>query len=636
MTIRIRLHDFYSLHSFRSITITSILVFTLLFHPSKAQVDDWRNIRNGLIIPDETYSDQPYIVKTDDGAWLCVLTTGAGKEGQSGQFVATTRSLDKGRTWSKLVPLEPPDGPEASYAVTLKVPSGRVYAFYNHNTDNIREIKTDDGGSIRRVDSQGHFVFKYSDDHGKSWSARRYTVPVRAFEIDRNNIYGGEIRFFWNVGKAFILNGSGYVPLHKVGGFGEGFFTSNEGVLLKSANILIETDPEKIIWETLPEGDIGLRTPPGGGPIAAEQSFSVLSDGSLYCVYRTIDGYPVYTYSRDGGYTWDVPKYLLYANGRHVKHPRAANFAWRCENGKYLYWFHNHGGRFIRDHPQRRSMAYNDRNPAWLAGGIERDGPTGRVIEWTQPEILLYDDDPLIRMSYPDLVEEDGNYYISETQKDVARVHKVDRQLLDLLWGQLESMEKTTDGLVAEWEFKGLAFPVHRQGTSFGPFYVRDPNRDDHGGMNMPSGFTLDLAFELENTNPGQVLLDTRNESGQGIWLVTAEKQDIRFSMSDGRSVSSWDCDPEMISSGQPHYLSVIVDGGPKMIMFVVDGLLNDGGDSRQFGWGRFNSNLQEVNGSPDWAIGDQMAGRIDRIRIYNRPLQISESIANYKFYLSE
>jgi hypothetical protein len=30
------------------------------------------------------------------------------------------------------------------------------------------------------------------------------------------------------------------------------------------------------VWETLPDGEVGLRTPPGGGPIAEEQSTVVL------------------------------------------------------------------------------------------------------------------------------------------------------------------------------------------------------------------------------------------------------------------------------------------------------------------------------------------------------------------------
>ena len=39
-------------------------------------VPDPRHLNNGWVIPSEGYADQPYIVKTDDGAWLCVMTTG--------------------------------------------------------------------------------------------------------------------------------------------------------------------------------------------------------------------------------------------------------------------------------------------------------------------------------------------------------------------------------------------------------------------------------------------------------------------------------------------------------------------------------------------------------------------------------
>ena len=55
---------------------------------------DWRNIRRGSEIPTETYSDQPSVVKTSDGAWLCVMTTGAGREGEPGQHVVSLRRLD--------------------------------------------------------------------------------------------------------------------------------------------------------------------------------------------------------------------------------------------------------------------------------------------------------------------------------------------------------------------------------------------------------------------------------------------------------------------------------------------------------------------------------------------------------------
>ncbi|MFW6328014.1 MAG: exo-alpha-sialidase [Bacteroidota bacterium] len=611
-----------------------INIFIILGCSLDAQDSDWRNIENGYIIPDESYSDQPYIVKTDDGAWLCVMTTGSGHEGQLGQHIISLRSFDQGKTWIDKRDVEPADGVEASYAVLLKAPSGRIFVFYNHNTDNLREIIGDDppykNGIVRRVDSQGYFVFKYSDDHGKSWSKERYTIPIREFEIDRNNVYNGEIRFFWNVGKAFEYHDKAYVPLTKVGGFGDGFFTSNEGALLKSDNLFTEEDPSKATWETLPDGDIGLRTPPGGGPIAGEQSFSILSDGSFYCVYRTIDGYPVYTYSRDGGHTWDTPQYLRYANGRLVKHPRAANFAWKCENGKFLYWFHNHGGKFIMEHPSRRSMAYNDRNPVWIAGGIEKDSKQGKIIEWTQPEILLYDDDPIIRMSYPDLVEDKGNYYVTETQKDIARVHKIDKNLLEGLWAQFSNDEKASEGIAHEWKYNGNGFPQTIKAPSFSNFYQRDPTKADLGGKHIRNGFTIDIQFNLENLEANQILIDARDSSGKGWEVSTTSNKTIQLSLNDGRTQSVWDCDENLLKPNSDHYVSIIVDGGPKIISFVVDGLLNDGGDTRQFGWGRFNPYLQSVNGSKELVIGKEIKGIIDNVNIYNRAITVSEAIGNY------
>jgi hypothetical protein len=614
----------------------------LLFiaQPILAQTEDWRNIRNGRVIPDESYSDQPYIVKTDDGAWLCIMTTGSGHEGQLGQHIISLRSLDQGKTWIDKRDVEPGDGVEASYAVLLKAPSGRIFAFYNHNTDNLRALRGDDppykNGIVRRVDSQGYFVFKYSDDHGKTWSKERYTIPVREFAIDRKNVYQGKIQFFWNVGRAFGYKGAAFVPLTKVGGFGEGFFTSNEGVLLKSNNLFDVQDPAKANWETLPDGDIGLRTPPGGGPVAGEQSFSVMSDGSFYCVYRSVDGHPVYTYSRDGGHTWDIPQYLRYPNGRLVKHPRAANFAWKCENGKYLYWFHNHGGKFILNHPNRRSMAYNDRNPVWISGGIEKDGPHGKIIAWSQPEILLYDDDPIVRMSYPDLVEDHGNYYLTETQKDIARVHQIDEALFEGLWNQFENQQAVQDGIVLKWTFHGGAFPQTAKAPSFPDFYQRDRTRMDGGGKHLRNGFTIDLYFNLESLMEDQILLDARDSTGRGWFLRTTSDETIQISLNDGRTQSVWDCDKNLLRANQNHYVSIVIDGGPKIIAFVVDGILNDGGDTRQFGWGRFNPYLQTVSGGEGIKIGTNIKGALRKVIIYNRAIKISEALGNYKSALNE
>jgi hypothetical protein len=71
----------------------------------------------------------------------------------------------------------------------------------------------------------------------------------------------------------------------------------------------------------------------------------------------------------------------------------------------------------------------------------------------------------------------------------------------------------------------------------------------------------------------------------------------------------------------------ITVDGGPKIITFVVDGVLCDGGDQRQFGWGRFSPTLRTPHGSPTLRI----ARSVQALRLYNRPLRTSEAVGNFR-----
>jgi hypothetical protein len=596
--------------------------------PTPAAIPDARHISNGWLIPDEHYADQPYIVKTDDGAWLCAITTGQGNEGAGGQHVVSMRSTDKGRTWEKPVDIEPADGPEASYVVLLKTPYGRVYALYNHNTDRVPEVRREDKGVYKRVDSLGHYVFKYTDDHGRTWSKKRYEIPLRAFDCDLQNVYKGELKFFWNVGKPLILGGDAICVIHKVGAMGAGFFAQSEGAFLKSQNILSERDPSKITFETLPEGTVGLRTPPGGGRVAEEQSVVSLSDGSIYCVYRTIDGWPTVAYSRDGARTWTTPAYKTYTpDGRRVKHPRAANFVWKCDNGKFLYWFHNHGGRFVGEltaNGKDGRSPYDDRNPAWLMAGREIATPQGRMIEWSQPEILLYDDDPYIRMSYPDLVEENGAFFITETQKTIGRTHLVSADLVSGLFAQWEARAVATNGRILNLTGK---IPSQAAMPKLPAFNRRDTKSEDQRGMDLRAGFSFDLWLMLDTLTPGQALLDNRDAEGKGLVVATDVSGALRITLNDGRTECAWSSDQGLLSAGKAHHAVITVDGGPKIITFVVDGRLCDGGDQRQFGWGRFSPNLRTPNGGATLTL----APAVRSLRLYNRALRTSEAVGNFK-----
>lgn len=579
---------------------------------SEKAVSAWRDARNikwGSEIPREFYCDQPYIVVTERGEWVCVMTTGQGVEGERGQHVVATISGDQGQTWSELIDIEPADGPEASWVMPLLVPGGRIYAFYTYNTDNRQDVISDSGQLISRVDTLGDLMFKYSDDDGRTWSAERYKVPIRSMAIDRNNPYGGEPQFFWGVGKPIIHQGAVYMGLAKVGSFGEGFMASSEGFFMKSINILTERDASRLEWETLPDGDYGIRAP--HGRVADEHNPAGLSDGSLYCTFRTVEGHNGHAYSRDGGHTWTTSQYAEYRpGGRRIKHPRAANFVRKFSNGKFILWFHNHG----RDNRATPSLAYHDRNPVWMCGGVEKDG----FIHWSQPEIVLYDDDPAVRISYPDFIEDGGKYFISETQKTIARIHELDGALLEAMWGQhdIGAAVRTQRGLLFEAEAAALAGA---------PTALPKLPSLQNGGS-----FTIELWLLAGSRSAAGPLLDTRGADGKGIAVELTARGTLRLTMNDGRSESSWESDDGLLPPNRWHHAAIIVDGGPHIITMVIDGELCDGGTTRQFGWGRFSPELRDVSGGELGVIGGAGTITVGALRLYDRYLLTSEAVGHY------
>ena len=607
---------------------------------------DTRHLLHGRTIPatEGGYVDQPYVVVNADGSWTCVMTTGAGHEGQAGQHIVATISDDQGVSWSEPVCIEPPDGPEASWAQPLRVPeTGRIYVFYTYNKQNQRQVQAEDGRMLNRVDSMGTYAYRYSDDGGRSWSAQRYEIPMRPFECDRQNVYGGEVLFFWGVGKPFIYEGEAFVPYSKVGAFGKGFFARNEGALVASPNLTTEPDPSRHEWLTLPEGEVGLRTPPGGGPIAGELYVTPMNDGSFFATYRSIDGYACCAYSRDRGRSWTVDWMRYTPGGRKIKNPRSANFSWRCANGKYLYWFNNHGGEpLAQDMHRDPALGYEHRNPTWLCGGVEKDG----FIHWSQPEIVLYSDWIGERWSYPDFIEQAGRYFLTETQKHVARVHELDPALLERMWQADDARAIERDGLLIEHSGSGsLEMPelpmLFTRGD--GALDADTGATQAHSSQSIAArgGFTLELALRFDALSPWQMIFDSRDAEGRGMTVMTTDRNTLKLTLisrcysepggkrAAGWCESSWDCDPGLLGVDQRHHVAFIVDGGPKLITAIVDGALCDGGDARQYGWGRFHPNLKEANGAARAHVAPDMRGEVEMLRIYGRALRTSEAVAN-------
>lgn len=581
-----------------------------------SSVQDWRNIETGSEIPREGYSDQPYVVLTREGHWLCVLTTGRGVEGETGQHIISTISTDRGKTWSTPVDIEPANGPEASWVMPLATPGGRVYVFYTYNTENLRlDTKSNSPRAAKRVDTLGQYAFKYSDDGGRSWSKDRYFIPMRLMRIDRENAYGGKLLYFWGVGKPITTRTGAMFGWAKVGKWGDpGTMVTSQGVFMKSNNILTEKDPTQIHWETLPAGDEGLRAPKG--PVSDEANLVELNDGSLYATYRSIDGYNCAAYSRDGGKTWTPPAYATYTpQGRRIKHPRAANFVKKFANGKYLLWFHNQGGEAVHAGPWQY---YTGRNPAWVTGGIEKNG----FIHWSQPEILLYHPDPNIRTSYPDFIEDGGEYYVTETIKTYARVHHIDKTLLEGLWNQETNRSVAQNGLALT-----LTDAAARPDSAFA--------MPSLANLSKGGGFTLEFWLKLDELSPGQVLFDAREDNKRGVSVRTSDRFTLVLALHDGQHEFTWDNDPGThegtLRSGMWQHVVFIVDGASRVVSVVVDGVLNDGGAVRQYGWGRFDAALGDVNGAREGKLAPAIFGQVKAMRLYTRYLRTSEAVGNFR-----
>lgn len=584
--------------------ISLILIFVFLETSCttflNAQSQDWRNAKNGTSIYKNGYCDQPYVVVLENGKWLCTFTTGDGEEGSGGQHIVSCVSEDQGKAWSDPVKIEQPSPESASWAMPYLTDYGRIYVFYDYNGDKIHELG--DKKDIRE-DMLGWYCFKYSDDEGATWS-ERYRLPVRETHMDKNNDWNSDVQMQWGVGKPVNVDNGMMFAFTKIGKY---LIDYTEGWFFRCDNINTEKDVTKLKWKNFPEGDFGLRND-DLGPINEEQNIFQMANGSIYCMLRTISGNPAESYSYDGGKTWTLPVPPEYNNGVKIKNPRACPRIWKCKNGKYLFWYHNNGGK-----------DFNSRNPAWISGGIEKDGK----IIWSQPEILLYEDQVDVRMSYPDLIEQNGRYWITETNKEIARCHPIPDGFFDIIWSQFERNEITQDNLIAEWS-EGEMHPNQTLDL---------PQKTN---IEYKSGFTFDFRIKLGDINAGQVLFTAKVQEDKEIILQTGEYGSIEIVIKDGGKIEKWNSDPGLINAFGEHCVAVSVDNGPKIIQFVVDGTVCNGRDFRQYGWSRYTANLENISFN-QINVGDLLSGQIrpkgvlTNLRIYNRPLMNTELIGNHR-----
>lgn len=589
----------YNANDMKKMYLLSTLFVFICSIQSQSVQEDWRDVEQGDLIYKNTYIDQPYVLKLNDNNWLCVFTTGAESESRPGQHIVAMKSTDMGKSWTSPVKIEPNTGPMSSWAIPYQTSYGRVYVFYNYNGDNVSEVR---GKPIRQAGLLGWYCYKYSDDNGVTWSDERFRIPIRITAADIFNEFDGFVQMFWGIDKPRLSEGKVYFAFSKIGKFVQ---DQSEGWLLCSDNLDTQKDASKVNWKMLPDGEYGIRNPYFQS-VQEEHNTAILNDGSVYCVFRTALGFMGYSISRDKGSTWSKPDTLRYASDAPnvMKNPRACPRLFKCMNGKYLLWYHNHGGR-----------DFKNRTPVWVAGGIEKNG----TIDWSQPEILLYTHNTKVNgMSYPDLVEDNGVYRVTETQKHIGRTHTIDSNLLEGLWRQQTANSLTKTGLV-----------FSRAGV-MKPTSINMPNLPR---LNEGS-FTIEMLLTFSELSANQVLFDNQIDKNKGISISTNADKKIMIEVGDGDNTPYiWTMDENVLTLDKEHYIAFIVDGKARVISVVIDGRLLDGGERHQYGWRRFSNELGDVNGLKRATLIGSASAYIRQINIYDRYLTTSESISNSKFY---
>lgn len=144
--------------------------------------------------------------------------------------------------------------------------------------------------------------------------------------------------------------------------------------------------------------------------------------------------------------------------------------------------------------------------------------------------------------------------------------------------------------------------------------------------------FTIDVWLNATRWQTGDLILDNRDENGDGWWLWVSSSQTICFSMKQGALHKSWENDPFNLPLGVNQHFVFIIDGNANIISTVVNGKFNDGGSQRLLGWCRFDKNFTQINNSNTLRLIPSFSGTIKNLRVYNRHLTTSEAIGNYRY----
>ena len=381
------------------------------------------------------FNKQGYLVVTGNGTWVVVWNQSAFGEAAGDHRIVSSRSTDRGKTWSEPHIIER-DRQGCWLSPVYVETQNRIYGFYWHDAD---------GNPIRDA---GVIVFRYSDDEGATWSAR-FPVPMERHAID---VPGKPYRG-WNFNPGVMLeDGTCWLNFNKINPDSMvkdpreskcliklyNNFCWTEAFFLVCANIATESDPAKLEFRVSPESPHGLHAthPLNGQNCGDEASVVPLNNGDLYATFRTPTGRPYRAISKDRGKSWGGVRPMTFTpGGKPIWQPNCSCPLVKLRDGRFVFSFNNNpgdanGGTDPWDTRRNRS-------PLWVAVGREIATQDGELdLEFDRPRYLIANDlssggTESTGITYTQMFEDHGEAFIIYTNKsDDVNINRIDPNLL--------------------------------------------------------------------------------------------------------------------------------------------------------------------------------------------------------------
>jgi hypothetical protein len=261
-------------------------------------------------------------------------------------------------------------------------------------------------------------------------------------------------------------------------------------------------------------------------------------------------------------------------------------------------------------------MGYDFRNPAWCAPAFETDTENGKELVYGQPEILFYHTTgDRLSISYPDLIEYDGKLMITETQKQIARIHTVSERLQNALLNQ-DTVSAKLDGIsMSELKTNGVPKQTYSK--------VNHSDRTEWKEIPENSGTTW--IFE-GIFNKGDSVISAHNKQRGGFKVDVTEEGTLRC-YAAGEAANFTLESSIILCDGKKHHVAWIMDNAACISYLVIDGIFDNGGNVSECGWRFIPYQLSFINAVKDVSFG----ANVSDVRLIPNSILTADAIGDWR-----